>query len=36
MVESDDAVVTVVMAGGRDAAEQIDDFGKLRDAWGDA
>ena len=36
LVEGDDAVVTVVLAAGRDAAEQVGDFGKLRDAWGDA
>ena len=36
MVERHDAVVTVVLAAGRDAAEQVRHFGKLRDAWVDA
>jgi hypothetical protein len=36
LVERDDTVVTVVLAGGRDAPEQVGDFGELRHAWSDA
>ena len=36
LVEGDDTVVTIVLASGRDAPEQVGDFGELRHAWGDA
>jgi hypothetical protein len=36
LVERDDTVVAIVLAGRRDAPEQVGDLGELRHAWGDA